>query len=306
MIRPESLFRGARVSLIAPSGPVRIERLEPAIESVKNLGLVPVVYGSCYEKHGYLAGDDNLRAGDINAAFADPSIDGILCMRGGYGAQRILPLLDFRMIKNNPKFFCGYSDVTALHIVFNQICGFETYHTPMPATELYKGLDDYSIYFYSKMLFNHRKGELYHPGGEPFDCVVQGVCEGELTGGNLSVVVASLGTPYEIDTRNKIIFLEDIGEEVYSIDRMLTQLRNAGKLSECKGIILGQWTDCEDNGETSLYDGLTLQQVIEEIIVPEGKPCIGHVACGHSLPTMSLPMGAIVRVDAMKGRMCIR
>lgn len=295
MVRAESLFRGARVALIAPSGPVEREKLESGIEKIRNFGLIPVVYESCIQKHGYLAGEDKLRAGDINAAFADLSINGILCVRGGYGMNRILPYLNYEIITKNPKIFCGYSDITALHIVLNQICGLETYHGPMPASDFSKDVDDYTMYYYKKLLFHKVPGFLFNDPNKDIYSLVNGICEGRLTGGNLSLVVASLGTPYEIDTKDKILFLEEIDEEVYRIDRMLVQLKNAGKLSECRGIILGQWTNCECKDASKSLD---LMQVFHELIVPEHKPCIYNVSCGHTLPTLTLPLGARVRLNA--------
>lgn len=297
MIRPKALYAGARVALLAPSGPVQEEKIDAAIENIRKLSLMPVVFGSCFAKHGYLAGDDNLRAGDLNAAFADPSIIGILCARGGYGANRILPLLDLPMIANNPKVFCGYSDITAFHIVFNQICGFETYHTPMPATDLIEGLDEYSMYFYKKILFSEVLGELHNHKGQTLETLVGGIADGRLVGGNLTLVADSLGTPYEIDTNGKVLFLEDIGENIYRIDGMLTHLKNAGKLSQCNGIILGKWTNCKNAREN---EALSLRKVFEEIIMPEGKPCIMNVSCGHLMPSMSLPLGSFIRLDASR------
>lgn len=299
MLFPKPLHRGARVALIAPSGPVPPERLWPAVSAVSGMGFEPAVYESCRAFHGYFAGDDALRADDLHRAFADPSIDGILCIRGGYGAQRLLDRIDFDLIAANPKVFCGYSDVTALHIVLNQRCGFVTFHTPMPSTELYRGIDGYTMRSYRDMLGGKWCGELKNPADMPLDALVAGCAEGPLTGGNLSLVASSLGTPYEIDTGGKILFLEDVGEEPYRIDRMLTQLKLAGKFDDCEGILLGYWTDCEaENPERSL----TLSQIFEELLVPGGRPVLEGLACGHSLPSMSLPMGAMMEMDASEKR----
>ena len=143
MIFPKKLKPGDRVALVSPASPVPEERLAPAIAAVEKYGLVPVVYESCRARRGYLSGSDELRASDIMAAFTDDSIDGIWCIRGGYGAQRLIERLDLKEIAAHPKFFGGYSDITALHIVLNQNCGMVTYHTPMPSTELYQPVDDY-------------------------------------------------------------------------------------------------------------------------------------------------------------------
>ncbi len=283
------------MALIAPSGPVPAERLQPAVSAVAAMGLEPVVYRSCRSSHGYFAGDDELRAEDLNLAFADPAIDGIFCARGGYGAQRLMDRIDFDLISANPKVFCGYSDVTALHIAFNQRCGFVTFHTPMPATELYSGADGYTMRSCRGVLEGDFYGKLENPADMPLRALAPGRAGGVLTGGNLSLVSSSLGTPYEIDTKGKILFLEDVDEEPYRIDRMLTQLKMAGKLRDCAGFLLGYWTNC---GAEHPERSLTLAQVFEELIVPEGRPVLAGLACGHSLPSMSLPMGAVAEMDA--------
>ena len=297
MIKPKPLFPGAKVALTCASSAVPAERLGPAVDAVAALGFEPVVYPSCVleNHHGYFAADDAQRAKDIQDAFADPSIDGVLSIRGGYGAHRILPLLDLEAIAKTPKYFSGYSDVTALHTAFNQTCGFVTYHTIMPSTEYYKEVDDYSMDYLRRALFGTLTGALENPADIPMTTLVSGKATGTLCGGNLSLLSASLGTPWEIDTRGKILFLEDIGEKTYRVDSMLTQLRNAGKFDDCAGVILGAWTDCPpENPERTLL----LPEIFSELIVPAGKPTLMDVQCGHILPTMSLPLGETVTMDA--------
>lgn len=302
MICPKPLFKGARVALIAPSSPISPERLDPTVKAVEAMGLNPVVYESCKSSHGYLSGEDRVRADDVNAAFTDPSIDGILCIRGGYGAQRLMKRIDFECIAQNPKFFAGYSDITALHIQINQKCGFMTYHMPMPATEFALDPDEFTMGCCEKMMFGTPYGVLENPADMPVRTLVEGKAQGILTGGNLSLVASSLGTPYEIDTRGKILFLEDIYEEPYSVDRMLNQLRMAGKFRDCAGILLGYWTKCEAKDPQK---SLTLEQVFQELLVPEGKPVLADLACGHSLPSLALPLGACAEFDACEGRVRI-
>ena len=298
MMIPKPLFPGARVALVAPASAVPEEKLQPALDYVQALGLEPVVYPSCYFKNrdGYLAACDAQRAKDINDAFADPSVHGIWCIRGGYGGHRILPLLDVELIRQNPKWFGGYSDVTALHTFFNQTCGFETYHCTMPSTE--PNPDDFTRNWLKKALFVGLSGELQYPEGCRPKALVTGTASGMLCGGNLSLLAASLGTPWEIDTKDKILFLEDIGEKTYRVDGMLTQLRNAGKFKDCSGIILGAWTDCPPEYPEKT---LLLPEIFEQLIVPAGKPAICDVACGHVLPTLSLPLGRMCTLDADKG-----
>ena len=297
MIAPKPLVPGARVALTCASSAVPAERLEPAVANVKALGFEPVVYPSCYfdNRHGYFAADDAQRARDIQDAFADDSIDAVLSIRGGYGAHRILPLLDLEAIAKTPKYFSGYSDVTALHTAFNQNCGFVTYHTIMPSTEYYQPVDDYSMDYLRRALFGKLTGPLENPEGIPMTTLVGGKATGTLCGGNLSLLAASLGTPWEIDTRGKILFLEDIGEKTYRVDSMLTQLRNAGKFDHCAGVILGAWTDCPPEFPERT---LLLPEIFAELIAPNRKPTLMDVQCGHILPTMSLPLGETVSMDA--------
>ena len=295
MLTPSSLYPGARVALVAPASAVPEERLQPSIDAVKAFNLEPVVFPSCYyvNRHGYFAADDAQRAKDIQDAFADTDIQGVVCIRGGYGANRLLPLLNLRDIARHPKFFAGYSDVTALHIAFNQCCRFVTYHTPMPSNEWYQGLDEYTATYLRRALFGALTGPMpLLPGAETLS---PGMARGVLCGGNLSLVRDSLGTPWEINTRGKILFLEDIDEKTYRIDGMLTQLRNAGKFDDCAGILLGAWTNCvPEHPERTL----TLEEILREVVLPAGKPVLSALPAGHVLPTLSLPMGAVVAMDA--------
>lgn len=288
--------KGDTIGLIAPASPVDYEKIELSVNVMRGIGFNIVVGDSCYARHGYLSGTDKVRANDVNKMFKSKNIGGIFCIRGGYGSQRLLDLIDFEIIKKNPKFFCGYSDITALHIAINQKCGLVTYHTPMPS-KICLGLDEYTMDFYKRCLFEGLTGELRNPGGQPLKRLVKGKCEGVLTGGNLSLLATSIGTDYEIDTRGKIIFIEEVEEEPYKIDRMLLQLKLAGKFKDCNGIITGSFSNCVSK---SYDDSLTFEQIFDELIVPERKPAVYGLACGHCLPTMSLPMGAKIILDANK------
>lgn len=295
MTVPAPLFPGASVALVAPASAVPEDRLQKALDFISGLNLKPVVYPSCYfvNHHGYFAANDAQRAKDIMDAFTDPEIHGIWCIRGGYGCHRILPLLDKEVIRKNPKWFGGYSDVTALHTFFNQECDLECYHCIMPSTEPHA--EDFSITWLKKALFGDLSGVLDYPENAVPKTLVPGCAGGPLCGGNLSLVAASLGTPWEIDTRGKILFLEDIHEKTYRVDSMLTQLRNAGKFRDCNGIILGAWTDCDpEYPEKTLF----LPEIFEELVAPAGKPTLTDLACGHTLPTLALPMGRMCRLDA--------
>ena len=295
MVKPKPLFPGARVALVAPSSAVPEEKLQPGLDLVKSLGMEPVPYPSCYDvnRDGYFAATDAQRAADISAAFADPTIHGVWCIRGGYGAHRLVPLLDLDVIRSNPKWFGGYSDITALHTAFNQLCDLETYHCTMPSTE--PRPNEYTMGYLKKALFGGLSGTLSNPEDQPVRTLVPGSAEGTLCGGNLSLLADSIGTPWEIDCKGKILFLEDIGEKTYRVDGMLTQLRNAGKFADCAGILLGAWTDCPPEHPER---ALTLTEIFHQLIVPAGKPAVMDLACGHCSTTMALPLGRLCRLNA--------
>lgn len=302
--RPEPLNPGDLVALTAPSSPVPQSVLEESIASIKFLGLEPIVMPSCHMSHGYLSGPDRQRADDINHAFADPAVKGIFCLRGGFGATRLLPLLDYPMIRKNPKAFIGFSDITALHTAFNQLCGFITFHGPMPSIG-YSHMDAYSLNSLQKNLFSSRlPGTVMNPANEPLEIICPGKTQGVITGGNLSLLLSTLGSPYEVDTKDKILFLEDVGERPYRLDKGFTALSLAGKFHDCAGIVLGTFTECEEpDADTAppnariTSSALTFHQIIDEVIRPWGKPTIANFRAGHIYPQCTIPLGMEVFFD---------
>ena len=288
---PRLLRYGDIVAILATSGPCDPIRLSAGVDAVKSMGLVPWVMESCHLRHGYLAGADDMRLRDLHAAFAAPYVRGIFVARGGYGAGRLLPGLDFELLGRNPKVFVGYSDVTALHIAITQACGFITFHGPMVAADFGRGQDTMDAL--QDMIFESlpRGAKQWRiPAlGQPLTTIVPGRATGPLTGGNLSLLAASLGTPYEINTKGSILFIEEIDEPPYRIDRMLLQLKQAGKLADAAGIILGDFTPQTPK---------TLQICINELIIPEGKPTLAGLSCGHTLPNITLPIGLTVSMCA--------
>lgn len=290
MIYPEPLKTGDKVGLIAPSGVVGNKKVDMAVNAVKKLGLNPVVGKNATKEYGYFAGNDELRAEDLNTMFEDKSINGIFALRGGYGSQRIIDKIDWNTVSLNPKVFVGYSDITALHIAINQRCNFVTFHGPMAAAELSsETIDAFTI----KSLLRNTHYKNYNcfiknPKNIPIKTLVKGSFKGRLIGGNLTLLVASLGTQYEVQTAGKVLFLEDVNEPPYKIDRMLTQLRNAGKLNSVVGILLGYFTGCNVN----VKESFSILDVFKDILSPLGIPCKYNIACGHKLPTLTLPIGA--------------
>ncbi len=237
------------------------------------------------------------------------AIDGIVCMKGGYGTPRILDMIDYDVVAANPKVFAGYSDITGLHLAFQRFAGFPTFHTPM-GISMDGSFDEFSQASWRAALMNPEPLGLLVPPppgsqdlstGEPaprIQSLVGGKARGPLIGGNLSLVAALTGTPYALVPDGAIIFLEDIDEEPYRIDRMLTQLRLAGVFKRCAGVVLGHWTHCEPKDTER---SLKLDQVFADVIIPAGKPTITGFAAGHSTPTHSFPLGVEAILDADAG-----
>jgi muramoyltetrapeptide carboxypeptidase len=300
MTRPKHLKSGGRIALIAPASPVDEDKIEQTVESVKFMGLKPVLFPSLSMTHGYLSGPDELRAADVNNAFADPDIDGVFCVRGGYGVTRILNRIDFQMISKNPKLFLGYSDITGLHVALNRLSNLITLHTTMPSRG-WRTLDPITFCSLAENLFCPiPAGPVPFIDGEPIETIYPGTAVGPFVGGNLSLLVAALGSPYEVDTKEKLLFIEDVDEKNYRIDRGLTSLALAGKFRDCSGIILGTWADVGDPG-LEPEKNLTLCQIFNEVVKPFGKPTINNFRAGHIYPQITIPMGALAELDATNG-----
>ena len=298
MLKGKRLKLGDTIGIIGPSGTVRKEgAVDQAVEYAKSLGFNVKLGESAHAKYGYLSGTDELRARDVNAMFADPQVDAIVCTRGGYGTMRMLDLLDYDVIRANPKVFVGFSDITAMHIAFLKKSGLVTFHGPMAVS----WMDDFPDGFTQKALYDavmraESLGELVNaPGYHARETVNSGCAEGLLVGGNLSLIAGTIGTPYEIDVKDRILFIEEIGERTYCVDRMLTQLRLAGKFDECAGVVFGDFCDCPV--EYPAF-GLTLEEVIRDVVAPCGKPIFTGLQAGHVSPKLTLPFGVMARMDA--------
>jgi muramoyltetrapeptide carboxypeptidase len=295
MIKPKGLKLGDTIGIVAPGSPTTEEKVEKAYKKLKEIGFKVKLGKSCYSKHGYLAGRDELRADDLNSMFRSTEVDGIICLRGGYGSIRILDLLDYNLIRTNPKVFVGYSDITALHIAINQISNLVTFHGPMAASDLAGDISRYSLdSLFNSILSEEFDGKIINPT-EELIAINGGVVEGQIIGGNLSLITSTIGTPYEIDTKGKILFIEEIGEEPYRIDRMLNQLKLSNKLQEAEGIILGNFSNCMPEDPDM---SLTLEEVIDDLIRPLNKPTLYNLQAGHCDPNITIPFGVRVRLNA--------
>lgn len=296
-MKAKCLQPGGTIGIIAPASPTDPVEQEMALGILTDFGYRVKLGRSLCKRYGYLAGRDEIRAKDINEMFADPEVDAVFCMRGGYGTPRILDRIDYEIIKENPKIFVGYSDITALHVAIYKKTGLVTFHGPM-VFELAKRFDALSwSTLFGNLTNPDPVGGYISSLGNCQYTIVKGEAEGKLIGGNLSLLAALIGTPYEVDTKDKILFIEEVEEEPYRIDRMLTQLRLAGKLQQAKGIIITECTNCEAADEEK---SLTVKQVLEDILKPLGIPAYYGLKVGHTAVNLTLPIGVHVKMNAEK------
>jgi muramoyltetrapeptide carboxypeptidase len=304
LLKPKRLTAGDAVALVAPASATfnRLD-LEIARESLEALGLVVTVGGHLLDRHGYLAGQDRDRAVDINRFFADPAIRAVLPIRGGWGSSRLLPYLDFDVIRRNPKVMLGFSDITALHMAVQAKTGLVTFHGPNGMGRW----DAFSVEWVKRVLFDAEAVTFENPR-DPGDFLVQtehrvqtitpGTARGRLLGGNLTVFTAIMGSPYVPAWDDAILFLEDVNEDIYRVDRMITTLKLAGVLPRIRGFIWGECSECEP-GEG--YASLTFDEIFDDLIKPLGVPAWRGAMIGHAMPQFTLPEGVPVEIDATAG-----
>ncbi|HCL00962.1 MAG TPA: LD-carboxypeptidase [Lachnoclostridium phytofermentans] len=301
LIFPNPLKKGDTIGLVCPSSPTTKEKVVKSVEFMQDLGFDVKLGRSCWcELHGYLAGDASLRAEDINRMFADDTVKAIFCIRGGYGSSQIMNLLNYDMIRKHPKIFVGYSDITNLLSAFFQLCGFVTFHGPMVASNFLQHFDPYTEESLWRTLFMGESLTFQNPKGRELTTVKEGCAEGLLVGGNLSLITSQIGTFYAPDFRGKILFLEDVGETVPRIGRMLDQLWLTGIIGQIRGILLGDFTDC-----TNPYDSeYGVNELFQDFFCQFKKPVLSNLACGHSFPTATLPIGTFCTMDTIQKQIC--
>ena len=288
----ESLKKGDTIGLIAPAGPLRDIKIEEIKYELNRLGYQVKIGKSCYLSYkGYLSGKDKDRALDLERMFLDKDVDAIICVRGGYGCARILDLIDFTIIRDNPKIFVGFSDVTALHIAINQLSNLATYHGIMAAS--IKKWDDFTYNSLIKALNFKEELIIENSSNEKLISLYEGCCEGIITGGNLSVIISTLGTKYEINTKNKILFIEEVGEYTYKVDKMLNHIQMAGKFNDCKGIIFGEFTNCKK----AFKNDEGILNILKEIAKKNKKPTIYNLKSGHCMPMVTIPLNMNCYLD---------
>ena len=302
MVKPRALKAGDTVGLIAPSSYIfEVWRIEDAVARLESLGIKTKLGKYAKGRHGYMAGTEKERLEDLHGMFADREVAGVFCLGGGYGTPRLLDGIDYELLRRNPKIFLGFSDITGLHLAITKKAGLVTFHGPVAMSSL----PPWTLGYFRKALFNPEPiGELTNPPEDdplspafPLHTLSPGRARGQITGGNLSLVCATMGTPYEIDTKGRLLFLEDTGEAPYRVDRMLTQLRLAGKLAEAAGIVWGTCTDCTP-AKSSFEINLSLSELLEELLGGLGKPVLAGLVFGHTKEKATIPFGVDAELDA--------
>ena len=298
IIKPKALKKGNTIALIAPAGPVSQEQLTRAVNRFENLGFKVVYQNRILDRKGYLAGNDLDRLDEIHNAFLDPGIDAIICIRGGYGSSRIVAKLDYQLIKQNPKIFAGYSDITVLLNAIWQKAGLVTFHGIVGNSEF----SEYTTQAFFNILNNEkREAEIYNYPENVIGSIVNGKASGILAGGNLSIIASLMGTAYEIDFKDKIVFIEDIDEAPYRIDRMLTQLLLSGKLQKASGIVLGDFRACDiDEKDKEQKKSFTLSEVLSDRLGNLGIPVLKGFSFGHIKNQTIFPIGINAEIDTSK------
>ena len=300
MIKPKPLRRGDTIGLVGISGAMHEPEVQykEMMDAIDAMGYNVIEADSCREQYGYLSGTDASRARGLNRMFADDRVDAVVCMRGGYGVARMLDLVDFDVIRANPKILLGYSDITALHTAIHQKAGMVTLHGPMP-NQAWTNFDDFTRDSMVRALTSTEPlGRIQNPPGMAAQCVVPGRCEGLLVGGNLTLIASACGTPFALDATDKVLLLEDINEYIYRLDSMMTQLRQAGMFDACAGVVLGGFTNCTEEYE---HYALHLEDIIRDIIVPAGKPVLANLSIGHTPTKITVPLGVHCVLDAEAG-----
>ena len=304
LTRPQALRPGDTVGVVAPGtavpDPDRLALVEPTL---RHFGLRLKMGRYVAKGTGYVSRTVSERLDDLHAMFRDPEVRAVFCVRGGYGSMQLLDRLDYDLVRRRPKIFLGYSDITAMHLAISRHAGLVTFHGPVVLSPF----TDYTQQSFRRALFETKPaGKLSNPPernplrpAHPLRTVRPGTATGPLVGGNLTLVAHTMGTPYEIDTRGKILFLEETGEEPYRIDRMLMQLRLAGKLDQAAGIIWGECDDCDprDYKPSFAWDAST-GEVVQQILGATKVPVLSGLLVGHTSDQLTLPLGVTATLNA--------
>lgn len=297
-IKPPAVKSGDTVGIVAPASNLKRADLEAGCEGLRRAGYRPFYFDSIFDQELYFAGSVERRTRELEAMFAREDVKAIVCARGGYGANYLLEALDLEKIKSHPKIFVGYSDLTTLLTYFSDVGGFVTFHGPMVAKD-WAHEDGVDLASWHAALAVNTSWELAPDTASGVIGLVDGAAEGVLYGGCLSILVASLGTPYEIRTEGTILFLEDVAAKPYQIDRMLMQLKLSGKLATVRGIIFGEMRDCVQTA----HQGYKLEEVVLRIVGDLGIPVAYGLRSGHvTARNITLPIGVKAGLTVRHGR----
>jgi muramoyltetrapeptide carboxypeptidase len=293
--KPRALKPGSRIRIVSPASPAKEEKLGPMTELLEKEGYIIERSQHVLADDFHLAGTDQQRAEDLMSAFKDPSVNAVLCSRGGYGCARLFPYLDLNVMASAGKLFVGFSDITTLHLALNRR-GLPTVYAPM-AISFTVEREPWVHESFKRAL----RGDIETPANTPpGETMTKGTAEGEVTGGCLCLMTDSLATPDTIDCAGKIVLIEDVDEHPHRIDAMLTHLINAGQIQKAAGIVVGEMTRTDDKPDESI-GGKPWKAIVEERIRPLGIPAIVDYPFGHMSNMLSLPLGVRARLDADKG-----
>lgn len=299
--KPKRLLKRDLIGVISPaSSPDDIIKIEEGVKYFEKNGYKVEVGKNVGKYHGYLAGEDNVRLEDLHYMFSKKEIKAIICVRGGYGSPRLLDKIDYKLIKNNPKIFIGYSDITALNMAFFHKTGLITFNGPMIAVDFTGNVSKFTEENFWRILTSNKKiGKLTFPGEEKLFQLSKGNASGRIIGGNLALLAALQGTDYFPEMKDKILFLEDIGELPFRIDRMLNQLKLTGILNQIKGIILGAFLDCHETDASKKT--LSLGEVIDDYLSKLKIPVVYNFPIGHIKDMITIPNGIKIILNASRG-----
>ncbi|MFD1929637.1 LD-carboxypeptidase [Sporosarcina siberiensis] len=300
-IRPKRLNLGDTIGIIAPASPPKLENLERALLFLEELGLKYKMGKHVEKRNGHLAGTDKERLEDLHTMFEDDEVKGIICAGGGYGSARFAQQIDFQLMMENPKVFWGYSDITYLHTAFGNFSNLVTFHGPMLSSDIGRdSFDDLSRKMFQQLF---EPMELHYSEEiSPLTILGEGNATGELVGGNLSLLASGIGTKYEIDTKGKLLLLEDVGEGPYRLDGMLNHLKLAGKLSDAVGFVIGDFSNAEAKNPKF---SLTADEVIDHYIGETNKPAVKGFKIGHCQPHFAIPLGVGAQLNATEKTLTI-
>lgn len=300
-LKPKAIKQGDVIGVIAPaSAPASQEKIDKGAEYLEGLGYRVKLGKNVRALRGFLAGTDQQRAADINEMFGDKRVRAIMAVRGGYGTPRLLPLIDYALVKRNPKIFVGYSDLTALQLAMFAKTGLISFSGPMVGVEMSKGIDPFTEENFWKMVTSTKKlGVMNNPDGRSLETIHKGVTAGILLGGNLSMMTSIAGSPYLPSFKNSILYLEEIEEECYRFDRMMNQLKLAGIFKDTKGILICELTDVKPSDTSKPF--LTAEEVLTDYLSPLKKPILKGLVYGHVARKLTMPVGIRARMDANAG-----